>query len=49
MVLQEALKGQKWSITRSTKGPEMDSVATILPVAELTRRIKATMEKAGMA
>ena len=36
-------------ITRSTKGPEMDSVATILPVAELTRRIKATMERAGMA
>ena len=36
-------------ITRSTKGPEMDSVATILPVAELTERIKATMEKAGMA
>ena len=36
-------------ITRSTKGPEMDSVATILPVSELTGRIKATMEKAGMA
>lgn len=35
-------------VTRSTKGPEMDSVATILSTAELTDRINKTMQKAGL-
>ena len=32
-------------VTRSTKGPEMDSVATLLPVAELSARITETLLK----
>lgn len=35
-------------VTRSTKGPEMDSVATLLSCAELTRRINETMKLAGL-
>ncbi len=35
-------------VTRSTKGPEMDYVATLLPCAELKNRIIKTMELAGL-
>lgn len=34
-------------VTKATKGPEMDSVATILSVSELTRRITDTLNKMG--
>ena len=35
-------------VTRSTKGPEMDSVATLLSCDELTKRITETMKRAGL-
>ncbi len=35
-------------VTRSTKGPEMDFVATLLSCQELKERINKTMEKAGL-
>lgn len=35
-------------VTRSTKGPEMDSVATLLSCNELTKRITETMKRAGL-
>ena len=34
-------------VTRSTKGPEMDSVATLLSCDELAKRINETMKLAG--
>ncbi len=36
------------SVTRSTKGPEMDSVATLLSCSELTNRINATIKLANI-
>ena len=35
-------------VTRSTKGPEMDSVATLLSCDELAKRINETMKLAGL-
>lgn len=32
-------------VTRSTQGPEMDSVCTLLPVSELERRIRETIKE----
>ncbi len=52
--MEKALKGRplymavRSGVTRSTKGPEMDSVATLLSCDELTKRITETMKRAGL-
>ncbi|MDE7168754.1 MAG: hypothetical protein K2N67_01010 [Mucispirillum sp.] len=35
-------------ITRSVQGPDMDSVATLINTCEMKRRIRETMEIAGI-